>query len=118
MTFNFLTPKRVFFAGQYDRIDDFVAFNLSGDERPLVRKFLVGEFHSSALSKRFNPRVAWHSEFLRVARPLVLLDPSLGQKNAFHYSGHSVAGDFAVDAFDGSFFAAGHAAPPTEEYYT
>jgi hypothetical protein len=39
------------------------------------------------------------------------LDLSLGQKNAFHGSGHSVAGDFAVDALDGSFFAASHAAP-------
>ena len=39
------------------------------------------------------------------------LDLSLGEKNAFHCSGHFAAGDFAVDAFDGSFFAASHVAP-------
>ena len=39
------------------------------------------------------------------------LDLSLGQKNAFHGSGHFVAGDFAVDALNGRFFAGGHAAP-------
>src|SRR5580700_10222230 len=57
MSFNFFTTKRVFRIGQYDGINDFVAFDLSGDKRPLVQ-FLVGEFHSSAICKRFDPLVA------------------------------------------------------------
>jgi len=60
MTLNFFTTERVFRAGQYDRIDDFVAFNLSGDEHP-VRQFLIGKFHSSAICKCSNPLVVWHS---------------------------------------------------------
>jgi hypothetical protein len=39
------------------------------------------------------------------------LDLSLGQKNAFHGRRDFVAGHLAVDAFDGSFFAAGHTVP-------
>jgi hypothetical protein len=37
-------------------------------------------------------------------------DFSLAKKNAFHFSGHFVPGHFTVDAFDCSFFAAGHVA--------
>jgi hypothetical protein len=55
--FNFFTTKRVLRVGQYDGIDDFVAFDLGGEKRLLVQ-FLVGEFHSSAICKRFNPLVA------------------------------------------------------------
>jgi hypothetical protein len=57
MSFNFFATKRFFRVGQYDGIDDFVAFDLSGEKRRLVQ-FLVGEFHSSAICKRFNPLVA------------------------------------------------------------
>jgi hypothetical protein len=64
MTFNFFTSEWIVCVGQYDRIDDFVTFNLSGDERPLIRQFLVSEFHSSAICKSFNLLVAWHSQFL------------------------------------------------------
>jgi hypothetical protein len=58
MTSNFFTAKRVVCVSQYDRIDDFVAFNLSRNERSLVRQFLVREFHSSAICKGFYPLVA------------------------------------------------------------
>jgi hypothetical protein len=57
MSFNFFMTKRAFYFGQYDGIDDFVAFDLSGEEHHLVQ-FLVGEFHSSAICKRFDPLVA------------------------------------------------------------
>ena len=49
--------ERVFCVGQYDGIHDFVAFDLSGKKR-LLGQFLVGEFHSSPICKRFNPLVA------------------------------------------------------------
>src|SRR5437899_664483 len=55
MLFNVSTTKRVFSCGQYDRKDDFVAFNLSGDKHPVVRQFLDGEFYSSPICKCFNP---------------------------------------------------------------
>ena len=57
MSFNFFATKRVFRVAQYDGIDDFVAFDLSGEKRPLVQ-LLVGEFHSSVICKRFDPLVA------------------------------------------------------------
>ena len=48
MSFNVFMTKRVFRVGQYDRIHDFVAFDLSGKKRTLG-EFLVGKFHSSDL---------------------------------------------------------------------
>src|ERR1700674_1792327 len=60
MTFDFLVTKRVSCSGQYDRINHLVTFNLGGDKRVGLREFLVGEFHSSAVCKRFNPRFVWH----------------------------------------------------------
>lgn len=57
MSFNVFMTKRVFRVGQYDRIHDFVAFDLSGKKRTLG-EFLVGKFHSSAICKRFDPLVA------------------------------------------------------------
>jgi len=57
MSFNIFPTKRVFRVVQYDGIDDFVAFDLSGEKRHLVQ-FLVGEFHSSEIYKCFNPLVA------------------------------------------------------------
>src|ERR1035441_10016895 len=57
MIFNFFTTERVFRVAQYDGINDFVPFDLSGEKRPLVQ-FLVGEFHSSTICKRFDPLVA------------------------------------------------------------
>src|ERR1700678_1334015 len=59
MTLYFIATKRVSHVGQYDRVDDFVAFNLSGDKPPVVQ-FLGGEFHSSAIFKCFNPLIVWH----------------------------------------------------------
>ena len=84
MSFNFFMTKRVLRVGQYDGIHDFVAFDLSGEKRPLVQ-FLVGEFHSSAICKRLNPLVA-HSapprwRFSRDKTPLRLKIPE-----AFHAS--------------------------------
>jgi hypothetical protein len=55
MTFNLLMAKRVFHFGQYDRINDLVAFNLRGDKRLGLKEFLVGEFHPSAVCKCFSP---------------------------------------------------------------
>jgi hypothetical protein len=40
---------------------------------------------------------------------------SLGQKYALYGSGHFVAGDLAVDAFDGCFFAASHTCSPNRK---
>jgi len=57
MIFNFFATERVFRVAQYDGINDFVAFDLSGEKRPLVQ-FLVGEFHSSAICQRFDPLAA------------------------------------------------------------
>jgi hypothetical protein len=57
MSFNFFTTKGVFRVSQYDGIHNFVAFDLSGEKRLLVQ-FLGGEFHSSAICKRFIPLVA------------------------------------------------------------
>jgi len=50
MIFNFFSTERVFRVAQYDGINDFVPFDLSGEKRALVQ-FLVGEFHSSAICK-------------------------------------------------------------------
>ena len=57
MSFNFFTTKGVFRVSQDDGIHNFVAFDLSG-EKCLLVQFLGGEFHSSAICKRFNPFVA------------------------------------------------------------
>jgi hypothetical protein len=57
MIFYFFTTKRVLHVGQYDGIDDFVAFDLSSEKCPLVQ-FLIGEFYSSMICKRFDPLVA------------------------------------------------------------
>ena len=57
MIFNFFSTERVFRVAQYDGINDFVPFDLSGEKRALVQ-FLVGEFHSSTICKRFDPLVA------------------------------------------------------------
>ena len=48
MIFNFFATERVFRVAQYDGINDFVAFDLSGEKRP-VAQVLVGEFHSLAV---------------------------------------------------------------------
>jgi hypothetical protein len=57
MIFNFFATERVFRVAQYDGVNDFVPFDLSGEKRALVQ-FLVGEFHSSAICKRFDPLIA------------------------------------------------------------
>jgi hypothetical protein len=63
MTFNFITADRILHLGQHDRIDDPVSFDLRSDKRPVLRQFLSGEFNSSAVRKRFDPLVVWHSFF-------------------------------------------------------
>lgn len=57
MRFNLVPTERVLRASQHDRIDDLVAFDLSGEKRPIVQ-FLVREFHSSVICQRLNPLVA------------------------------------------------------------
>ena len=42
---------------------------------------------------------------------------SFWQQYTFYRSGHFVARDLAVDAFNGSFFAAGHRVTPIAESY-
>jgi hypothetical protein len=66
MTFNFFAIKRVSHFGQHDRIDDPITFNLRSDKRFVLQQFLVGEFHSSAVRKRFDPLVVWHFRFLMI----------------------------------------------------
>src|SRR5580692_4619254 len=39
MAFNICTAERESCLGQHDRIDDLIARKLSGDKRPVVRKF-------------------------------------------------------------------------------
>jgi hypothetical protein len=60
MAFNIFTTQRVSRFGQYDRIDDLVPFNLRGDKRPVVRQFLVNEFHLSAIAECFDPFFVEH----------------------------------------------------------
>jgi hypothetical protein len=72
VTLDFLPVGRVSRLRQYDRINDFVAFKLCGDKRPVFRQFLVSEFHSSAVGKFLDPLVVLHgnskAEELIVAR--------------------------------------------------
>jgi hypothetical protein len=49
MTLNFFMTQRIFCFRQYDRIDDFIPCNLRGDKCLAFRKFLVDEFHFSAV---------------------------------------------------------------------
>jgi len=44
MAFNIFTTKRDSCLGQYDRIDDLIARELSGDKSPVVRQFYVDKF--------------------------------------------------------------------------
>jgi hypothetical protein len=67
MSFNFFATKRVFRVAQYDGINDFVPFHLSGEKCHLVQ-FLVREFHSSAICKRFDPLVAHSADKWRFNR--------------------------------------------------
>src|ERR1700720_4019924 len=60
MAFHIFTTQRVSCFGQYNRIDDFIPFNLCGDKRPVFRQFLVDEFHFSAVCKCFDPLFVWH----------------------------------------------------------
>ena len=55
--FQLLRTERVFRIAQYDGVNDFIPFDLSGEKRALVQ-FLVGEFHSSAICKRSDPLIA------------------------------------------------------------
>jgi hypothetical protein len=63
MTFNIFAAKRVSCLGQYNRIDDFIAGNLRGDNRPIFRQFLVDELHIPAVFKRFDPLFVLHFRF-------------------------------------------------------
>ena len=76
MSFNFFMTKRVFRVGQYDGIDDFVAFDLSGKKRTLG-EFLVGKFHSSAICKRFDPLVAHSAPQVAIQSPFWSPCPSV-----------------------------------------
>jgi len=83
MTFNSFTTKC--FVGQYDRRDDFVAFNLSGDKRPVVQ-FLVGEFHSSAVFKCFDPLFVSHFRYLFRRNRGIREYPLFGARNRGSWS--------------------------------
>ena len=43
-----------------------ITFNLRSDKRFVLQQFVVGEFHSSAVRKRFDPLVVWHFRFLMI----------------------------------------------------
>jgi hypothetical protein len=67
MIFDCFATERVFHVAQYDGINDFVAFDLSGDKRAVVQ-FLAGEFHSSAICKSFDPLVAHSAPQVAIQR--------------------------------------------------
>jgi hypothetical protein len=91
MSFNFLTTKRVFRVAQYDGIDDFVAFDLSGKKRALVQ-FLVGEFHSPAVCKRFNPLVAHSAPQVAIQYEIIRALRLKVYKSSWHGPWHIVDG--------------------------
>jgi hypothetical protein len=64
--------------GNTDRIEDLVAFDLSGDERHLARQILVGEFHSSAIFQVFSSTRRLVFSVAPRNRALMPLDLSLG----------------------------------------
>jgi hypothetical protein len=72
MTFNFFAIKRVSHFVQHDRIDDPITFNLRSDKRFVLQQFLVGEFHSSAVRKRFDPLVILALSFLHMIQAVQL----------------------------------------------
>jgi hypothetical protein len=71
-TFNIFSAQWVFGFGQQNRIDDFISRNLRGDERSVVRQFLVNEFHFSAVHKRFDPVFVTHFRFSSSEIPVYL----------------------------------------------
>jgi len=83
MVFNIFTAKRVSDFGQYNRIDDFIALKLRRDERPILRQFLVNEFHFSAVCKCLDPRFVSHSRITSVEISVSRLYALLGQKSEF-----------------------------------
>src|ERR1700686_641353 len=60
MAFNIFTTKRVFYFGQYNRIDDLITCKLRGEKRAVHRQLLVDEFHFSAVCECFDPLFVWH----------------------------------------------------------
>jgi len=60
MTFNICTTQRVSCSCQYDRIDDLIACKLRSNKCPILRQFLVDEFHFSAVLKCLDPLFVWH----------------------------------------------------------
>jgi len=60
MTFHISTAQRVSCIGQHNRIDNLMARKLRGNKCPVLRQFLIDEFHFSAVFKYFNPFFVWH----------------------------------------------------------
>src|SRR6266478_1873417 len=60
MTFNIRTTQRVSCFCQYDQIDDLIACKLRSNKCPILRQFLVDEFHFSAVLKCLDPLFVWH----------------------------------------------------------
>src|SRR6266481_2054783 len=60
MTFNIFTAKRISCFRQYDRIDDLIPCDLRGDKCPVLRQFLVDEFHLPAVFKFLDPLFVPH----------------------------------------------------------
>jgi len=95
MSFDFFPTKRVFRVVQYDGIDHFVAFDLSGEKRLLVQ-FLVGEFHSSAISERFNPLVTHSAPPSGDSVAIILALRLQTYKSSLYGLGHMVDGNLAI----------------------
>ncbi len=60
MAFNILVTKRIFCPDENHRIDNFMVFNLRGEECAVVRQFLIDEFNASAILKFLNPLGVCH----------------------------------------------------------
>jgi len=55
MIFDVFITQRVSRFGQYDRLDNLIPSNLRGNKCPIVRQFLVDDFHLPAVFKFLDP---------------------------------------------------------------
>jgi len=63
-------------------MNDFIAFELSGDKRG-VEQFVLIEFHLSAVCKCSNPLIVWHFRYptnFKCRRRLQILDEECGAR--------------------------------------
>ena len=61
MAFHIFTTEGISCLGQYNRIDNWIAGDLGGEERTVVGEFLVDEFHASAAFEGLDPLLVWHA---------------------------------------------------------